>query len=353
MILLSKVFERLQLAGLTDETGNLPLFVHEQTGIFAPSEVQSKGGVLIYPPFPENMHLYNNRDSLITWLLQNDWTKRENINTKKMFEEFLALSNIAPYSERTIEKYKHFALKYGPLWEGGHTPPEIKQKIEEVFISRVYEEEGKKKERAFRTTKPAAKFHKLRTNGLQILKPHKIKRVRLKRNIFKFPSWYKSNNWYGYEEAIQWHLKAKEVEAIFNIAIYLLKGESPSEESWEEIKFEGVFDFDIEIQRQILASIVTAKLKSIVGLRVNWDKGFKITIDSGLGFMGIIWLHVAQTLTKNFSICTCDGCGKPYVRTGRKPQKGRRNFCSICGEDNKGSKRLWARKSHGGRDKLT
>jgi DNA-directed RNA polymerase subunit RPC12/RpoP len=38
----------------------------------------------------------------------------------------------------------------------------------------------------------------------------------------------------------------------------------------------------------------------------------------------------------------CDGCGKAYVREGRKPAKGRKNFCPECGD--KASKRLWARK---------
>jgi DNA-directed RNA polymerase subunit RPC12/RpoP len=38
----------------------------------------------------------------------------------------------------------------------------------------------------------------------------------------------------------------------------------------------------------------------------------------------------------------CDGCGKVYVREGRKPARGRNNFCPECGD--KASKRLWARK---------
>jgi len=287
----NKTIKNLETSGLIgDSDGRFDLFIPKQSGIYVPPNVIiNKGVILHFPPVPNNLHAYNHRNHLLYWLQQNGWKKLCNIDTLKMFNDFLNLSGENPYLPDTIEKIRKFALKYGPLWESSYRP------------------QGEK------------------------------------------PAWYKSGNWYGYEEVLRWHEKAKEIEAVFEVAICLLENKKAPEEKWAPLKYEDASEYDIKTQRQLLSGIINATLKRFVSLQTKWENGtFKVHIDTGLGFLGTLWLHISQILTKNLMLCTCDGCGRPYIRTGRKPQKGRRNFCGDCGHGDKASKRLWRQENKGG-----
>ncbi len=66
----------------------------------------------------------------------------------------------------------------------------------------------------------------------------------------------------------------------------------------------------------------------------------KLRIDTGWGFPPAVWMSVAQVVSNAKGLLQCDGCGNYYVRRGRKPAAGRRNYCPACGK--KAAKRDWA-----------
>ncbi len=45
---------------------------------------------------------------------------------------------------------------------------------------------------------------------------------------------------------------------------------------------------------------------------------------------GALGIQMMLAFTRARSLATCDGCGKPYSRKGRLPQRGKRNFCEDC-----------------------
>lgn len=345
----NKIIENLQMSGLAiNDAGNFNLFITEQSGIFIPPAVEIDGMILHFPPVPDNLHAYNHRNHLLYWLQQNGWKKANRINNEKMFIDFLNLAETHPYQLDSIEKFRKFALAYGPLWEGTYRPPQIQKLIANNIRTgrQTMKLFGKEFRKQFRSTKPPKKYSPLKPKcdgHLARIKPKQP--VHLKRNRLALPSWYKPGTWYGYENIFNWYDTALEIEAIFEIALTLRKNEKASEEKWMTIKFEDASEFDIMVQRQLLAGIINAKLKQFISLQVSLEDGnFRTHIDTGLGFIGALWLHVAQILTKNLMLCTCDGCGQPYIRTGRKPQAGRLNFCEDCGQGDKASKRLYAQK---------
>lgn len=46
---------------------------------------------------------------------------------------------------------------------------------------------------------------------------------------------------------------------------------------------------------------------------------------------GTLAVQLMFAVGKSQAIAVCNGCGQPYMREGKKPQKGRRNFCPSCG----------------------
>jgi hypothetical protein len=47
---------------------------------------------------------------------------------------------------------------------------------------------------------------------------------------------------------------------------------------------------------------------------------------------GMLGVQLMFTVSKSQGLAVCDGCGQAYIREGRKPQRGRMNFCKVCGE---------------------
>jgi len=67
------------------------------------------------------------------------------------------------------------------------------------------------------------------------------------------------------------------------------------------------------------------------------------------GLFGWIALALAAVMTSSNGIYWCDSCGDPYSPRGRRPQSGRRHYCSTCSEGDRASKRGWARRNRSGR----
>jgi hypothetical protein len=71
------------------------------------------------------------------------------------------------------------------------------------------------------------------------------------------------------------------------------------------------------------------------------EQGPQLRIASQLGFLPAVWSMIAQLISRVPQLYCCDGCGKLYQRTGRKPKEGQKNYCPDCGMEGgyKASKR--------------
>ena len=72
-----------------------------------------------------------------------------------------------------------------------------------------------------------------------------------------------------------------------------------------------------------------------------WGEGRdKPTLSLGDNTFGLLAVQLVSVLTQAHGIPICDGCGELYARPGRKPQAGRRNFCSASACREKVASRL-------------
>jgi DNA-directed RNA polymerase subunit RPC12/RpoP len=100
-------------------------------------------------------------------------------------------------------------------------------------------------------------------------------------------------------------------------------------------------DWKINPNKKLANGLHTWSLKTFVGAWLA-DAGIRFDLVglpqgnftlsfSGDGVFGAIGLQLLQAITDN-TLAICNGCGKPYSRPGRKPQKGRNNYCPNCGD---------------------
>ena len=68
-----------------------------------------------------------------------------------------------------------------------------------------------------------------------------------------------------------------------------------------------------------------------IRLELNWSGGEPSLTLAGGGVFGALGVQLLSAVTAN-NLAVCSGCGEPYLRKGRKPQAGRRNFCRACGD---------------------
>ena len=99
----------------------------------------------------------------------------------------------------------------------------------------------------------------------------------------------------------------------------------------------------LSLQRTLLAQVINRYLKAPKGfhLTITWaeTKATNLILRSGIGFLSAVWVEIAQVLSQERGLFRCDECGRPYLRKGRRPKAGERNYCPMCGERGKASKR--------------
>jgi len=309
------------LGGLTDLEGNLPGYVPEDSGIWVTDKVslqnnqkepylvflipvsfdlKGKSGPVFSLAPQRRLH-----EEQIRWLNtrileQAGWIQK--LKSENMLNSFALLASAKP------EKYLKFAKEWGPLWTRSELPNYLGGEFEDF-------------------------------NGSLV-------------------QWA--------ESIATWRFWAKRISAAMEIAGYLRDGRIPPPKLWTDYMLFNMNDEktkeinpsgrDINYQRNFFALSINIELQGlfsdIPGARHR--KGFRFWLDwsgevprlkiklSGFGFINSIYYLLAQAVTQS-NICVCDGCGKAYAREGRKPAKGRKNFCPECGD--KASKRLWAEKN--------
>jgi len=69
-----------------------------------------------------------------------------------------------------------------------------------------------------------------------------------------------------------------------------------------------------------------------INLSFRWDQAAaEPDLAVGGGTFAILTFQLVSAITRRQGVAICSNCQKPYLREGRKPQVGRRNFCPDCG----------------------
>jgi hypothetical protein len=158
--------------------------------------------------------------------------------------------------------------------------------------------------------------------------------------------------WLPVEEVPEFVRKARQAKAVLDAASLLQTDQSVPKLLWRRMGWDGMeAEFDLSTQRYLVTSTINHYLISPGGSThwMTWDQADqpRLHLASGKGFISAVWTAIAQLLCQAKGIYHCDECGMFYVREGRRPQRGRQNYCSRCGMDNgyKASKRRSWRRS--------
>ena len=140
--------------------------------------------------------------------------------------------------------------------------------------------------------------------------------------------------WAASESVEEFQRRARQVNAALDIAACLLEKKSGEAKDWANL-YPGGDDhqFDIRVQRLFLSDIINEHIGPVcaVPLRVRWGFGDHIPafgMETGLGVLRVVWMQVAEVISGTSGAYQCDACGRLYIRLGRKPPAGGRNFCS-------------------------
>jgi uncharacterized membrane protein len=85
---------------------------------------------------------------------------------------------------------------------------------------------------------------------------------------------------------------------------------------------------------QIGGELTTWMERFGVALAVRWGKenhSWQLEVSyTRLRFLGAIALQLALSVADAESLFTCNGCGRPYIRSQRKPNDGQSTYCEAC-----------------------
>jgi len=95
---------------------------------------------------------------------------------------------------------------------------------------------------------------------------------------------------------------------------------------------KGGFRNALEYGKATVAGEVSAWLeKFAVYLRMTWEPRWQLEMYYQGQVLAAIALQLALAVADAESLFTCNGCGRPYIRSKqRKPNAGQANFCSEC-----------------------
>lgn len=95
---------------------------------------------------------------------------------------------------------------------------------------------------------------------------------------------------------------------------------------------KGGFQNPVEYAKATVASEVSGWLqKFMVTMRMEWKPRWQLEMYYQGRMLGAVALQLALAVADAESLFTCNGCGRPYIRSKqRKPNAGQANFCSEC-----------------------
>jgi hypothetical protein len=232
-------------------------------------------------------------------------------DTSEVLNDFLQLAELATSLEKdnqdrvglkVVEKTREFVLKWGPLWKcrtSGHSP----------FCYCYW-------------TLPSIGWE-------QLAVPRRLCR------------------WVSIEEVREFVDCAKEARAVLEVS-RLLREDSEIPVALLEtllIDPQGVSPHTIKKRLEDMVNLYLVYMGGpTLSIVWNEDRHATMKLRTGLGFIHVVWMEIAQILCHGKGMSQCDGCGALYLREGRKPKAGQQNFCVECRENNKGAKRLSAQR---------
>lgn len=299
---------RSQRATITppSESGELDTYVGESHSIFVPPRIEitdavtHRGAVkrkVVYP-IPLELKPVAFGKGMTFFFHEAGW--RRKIRTEGL------ITDIGEAMDGTEDDLKRFILKWGPLWNcSTHTDL-----------------------------------------------------TRNRHCFWRFHSWEEWHlvgesrcEWAAEESVEEFHFRLRELWAAFEIAARLLDGRPAPTEYFKMLPIPLNTGKSIPRQRFALSKSISWYLAVAGGprIQVQWTRGkAEISISTGLGFFRSAWMQAAQLISGVKGIYWCNGCKKAFIPTGRRPPRGKNNFCAKCGKQ--AAKNEWALKN---KDRIT
>ena len=162
--------------------------------------------------------------------------------------------------------------------------------------------------------------------------------------VLKDGSVCRPRGWPGlcWEPIDGWLRFVRQVKAVLAIAAALNQGERPDPIHWANQAWSNPESFlrngkskskaGLSYQRYLVSKAVGEWLQmGDVEPLFTWSRS-----GPAIGFIGTtcgsLAAQVMFTVSRSQALAVCSGCGQAYLREGKKPQRGRRNFCPACGE---------------------
>lgn len=319
-----------ELSGLLPENGKLESYVKSINSIWIPPadsvevelmECFGKDEFRAIYAFPESLKvtfpdgLIANTDitmELFNGLMESGWQIKTDANglLDDLFALIGKISMIGDDIERYKDIIKHFSLKWGMMWKC--------ERHENCILTPTYYINHFKSDCMFMFSERANDLLNLASSCKAALD------ISANINLNK-------------QIPVEWWHKLYEPWKRMNF--------TPSSEKTE--------------QKYLLSSVINYYISRAGSLNLvfKWSTQDTpdLTYETGLGFVHSAWLQVAQAISRTDAFTICDACGRAYIRQGRKPQQGRKNYCYECSgydEDkngkklrkNRASKRLSAKK---------
>jgi predicted RNA-binding Zn-ribbon protein involved in translation (DUF1610 family) len=171
-----------------------------------------------------------------------------------------------------------------------------------------------------------------------------------------------------YEPIDQWINFASCARAMLNVAAALHQGDTATESDWETIYRDADGRGDIHElvklfrDRPTMAKgFLAGRVNSWMGIGdvaplLHWGDPASTSPQFRLtgGTFGLLAVQLMVSVSKTNKVFSCDGCGEAYLRGGRRPTSGNRNYCTDCGKKgaNRHRQQLYQAKQpkkHGGR----
>jgi hypothetical protein len=145
------------------------------------------------------------------------------------------------------------------------------------------------------------------------------------------------------EPVERWQFFARRAKAILGIAASLHRGNKPTKADWSAAiegykPAEAIVAFanrplvtrkPPEIREHLILSSLVNEWLMIGGVKpaLVWPPKGKPYFWLSSGTYGEIGVQIMTAVSRSGDLQICDGCGRPYLRTEKRPQRERRNYC--------------------------
>ncbi len=169
--------------------------------------------------------------------------------------------------------------------------------------------------------------------------PHELRMLMWRFSSECAPAGWPTTPWH--ERVDHWLSYVQGARAALRIATALHREKATQPSDWHEALAPWPMIVDSEStlnqespqsQRGLLGMIIDRWLHGAdVRPTFRWDgSGPRIALIAQT--FGMLGVQLMFAVSKSQGLAVCDGCGQTYMREGRKPQRGRMNFCKLCGE---------------------